>query len=218
METMHTLLNTWHRNEPGKPNPSTYQAPTCRNGCFYCWALGHYITNCEFLATDITEGKVEMQEDGGRVDMRKLPKEPPYLSPKDRVDRAWRNRKQFTVEEFPEDPIITLASTGLVMIQSNQHVPNKKDKVISDLQERARHADEECDMWKAMSATRQLNMSVPTTSQVPQNAPQAAALPAQPAQMTMDPRSMELMSMFARMMNLSATDQEGVEKGFTRAQ
>ena len=215
METMHTLLNMWHRNELGKPNLLTYQAPTCRDGCFYCWAIGHYIANCEFLATDIAEGKVETQEDGGRVDMRKLPKEPPYLSPKDRVDRAWRNRKQFTVKEFPKDPIITLAPTGLVTLQSNHQVSDKKDKVISDLQERARRADEERDMWKAMTATRQSNMSVPTTSQVPQSVPQAAA---QPAQMTMDPRSMELMSMFARVMNLPAMNQEGVEKGFTRAQ
>jgi len=78
--------------------------------------------------------------------MRKLPKEPPYLSPKDQVDRAWRNRKQFTVEEFPEDPIITLAQTGQVTLQSNHQVPDKKDKAISDLQERARRTDKECNM------------------------------------------------------------------------
>ena len=69
METMHTMLNTWHKNEPGKPNPTTHQQPMRRDGCFYCWALGHYSANCEFLAMDVAEGKVETQEDGGKVDM-----------------------------------------------------------------------------------------------------------------------------------------------------
>ena len=119
METMHTLLDTWHRNEPGKPNLSTYQAPTHHNGCFYGWAVRHYIADCEFLAKDVAEQRVETQDGGAKVDMRKLPKEPPNVSPKDQVDRYWRARKQFVIEELPEDLVMTLALTGLVTLQTN---------------------------------------------------------------------------------------------------
>ena len=161
----------------------------------------------------VTEG-----DDKQSLTMRKLPKEPPYLSPKDWVDRQWKNRKQFSIEELPEDPIVTLAPTGLVTLQSNRNMWDKRDEMILELQEKARRATEERDMWKAVMATRQSNMSVSSTSQVPQSVPQPVAPPVQSTQMTIDPKSVELLSMFARMMNLPTANQEGVEKGFTGAQ
>ena len=70
-------------------------------------------------------------------------------------------------------------------------------------------------MWKAVMATRQLNMSVPTMPSTTQNAPQPA-IPS--TQMSTDPKSMEFMTMLARMMSLSTANQENIEKGFPRAQ
>ena len=64
-------------------------------------------------------------------------------------------------------------------------------------------------MWKAVTATRQANVSVPVAPQVPPTAPQSSV---QPAQAT------EFMSMLAKMMNLSTTNQESVGKGFQGAQ
>lgn len=224
LETMHTLMNTWQKNDKDRPcNPSYPIAPNQnqtsvrRDGCFYCWAIGHFIANCEFLATDVAEGKVELHDNSSRVDLKKLPKDPSYLSPKDRVDRRWQNRKQFHIDEVSEDSIVDIAPAqrNLLSLQSNRNVRDKKDELISELQEKARRATEERDMWKAVTGTRQPNVSVPTVPQMAQSVPQ---LPVQPPQMTMDPKSTELVSMLAAMMNLSSTNQGNTEKGFQSAQ
>ena len=134
-ETMHTLMNAWHKGEPNKTNSSN-QAPP--RGCYYCWAVGHYIAHCEFLAADVAEGKVQTQDNGTRMDLRTVPKDPSNLSPKDRVDRQWRSRKQFFAEDITEDSIVDLAPSSLVTLQSNRAIHDKKDDLISDLQEKAR--------------------------------------------------------------------------------
>ena len=212
IETVHTLLNTWHKSEPGKANQSN-QAPP--GGCFYCWAVGHYIAHCEFLATDVAEGKVQTLENGARVDLKTIPREPAHLSPKDRVDRQWRNRKQYFTEDVTEDSVVDLIPNGLVTLQTNRNVRDKRDDLITELQEKARRATEERDMWKAVTSTRQSNASVMAVPQASQSIPQPTVAP---AQVTMDPKSVEFMSMLAKMMSLSTTNQENVEKGFPRAQ
>lgn len=223
-ETMHALMNTWQKNDKDRPCNQSYpiasnqnQAPTRRDGCFYCWAVGHFIANCEFLATDVAEGKVELHDNSSRVDLKKLPKDPSYLSPKDRVDRRWQNRKQFLLDDVSEDSIVDIAPAqrNLLSLQSNRNVRDKRDEIISELQEKARRATEERDMWKAVTGTRQPNVSVPTVSQMSQSVPQ---LPVQSPQMTMDPKSTELMSMLAAMMSQLSTNQGNTEKGFQSAQ
>ena len=223
-ETMHTLLNTWHKGDGGdRPcNPSypvtSNQAPVRREGCHYCWINGHYIADCQSLAADVKEGKIESQDNGSRVDFKQFPKEPRNLPPKDRVALAWKNRKQFTIDEFPEDSFVNLTPTqsSIVTLQSNWSGRDKKnEELISDLKEKARRATEERDMWKAVTATRQATMSVPAPIQTMQAAPQPSV---QPTQMTMDPKSNEFMSMLAKMMSLTTTNPESVEKGFLGAQ
>jgi len=99
IETMHTLLNMWHKSDDNKGdrphNPlypySSNRTPACCNGCHYCWGPGHFIANCESLAADVAEGKVEAHENGSKVDLRKLPQEPMNISFKDRMDRQWKN-------------------------------------------------------------------------------------------------------------------------------
>ena len=108
-----------------------------------------------------------------------------------------------------------LIPNGLVTLQTNQNVCDKRDDLITELQEKARRVTEERDMWKAVTSTRQLNMSVMAILQASQSIPQ---LTITPAQVSMDPKSVEFMSMLAKMMSLSTTNQENVEKGFPRAQ
>ena len=108
-----------------------------------------------------------------------------------------------------------LMPNGLVTLQSNRSMRDKKDDLIVELQERARRATEERDMWKAVTGTRPMNMSVPVAPQPSQSVPPPTVQPAQPA---VDPKSIEFMSMLARMMSLSAANQESIEKGFSRAQ
>jgi len=91
IKTMHTLLNTWHKSDDNKgdrPHNPSYpyslnRMPVCCDRCHYCWGPGHFITNCESLATDMAEGKVEAHENGSKVDLRKLPQEPMNISFKD---------------------------------------------------------------------------------------------------------------------------------------
>src|ERR1700724_3468143 len=133
-ETMHTMMNTWQKDRPCNPSfpiaPNQNQSSR-RDGCFYCWAIGHFIANCEFLATDVAEGKVELHDDSSRVDLRKLPKDPSYLSPKDRVDRQWRNRKQFMIDDVSEDSIVDIAPAqrNLMALQSNRNVRDERDEL-----------------------------------------------------------------------------------------
>ena len=223
IETVHTLLNTWHKRDdnksdrpcnPSYPISSNRQSPR-RDGCYYCWAPGHFIANCDFLTADIAEGKIESHDNGTRVDSQRFPREPHNVSPKDRVDLQWRNRKQLIIENLPEDSTVEPMPNSMITLQSNRNVRDKRDELIADLHEKARRAAEERDMWKAVTATRQTNLSVPVAPQVSQNAPPPSV---QPAQVAVDPNPMEFMSMLAKMMSLSNTNQEGVEKGFPRAQ
>lgn len=220
IETMHTLMNTWHKGGGDRPyNPpypaASNQAPMRREGCHYCWIVGHFIADCQSLAADVTEGKLEAQDNGSRVDFKQFPKEPRNVSPRERVDLAWKNRKQFTVDDFPEDSFVTLTPTQTsVTLQSNWNGrDSKKDDLISELKEKARRATEERDMWK-VTASRQANMSVPTAPQMPQVVPQPVA---QSSQTAVDPKSAEFMTMLARMMSLAANP-ESMEKGFPAAQ
>jgi hypothetical protein len=88
LDTMHTLLmNTWPKSETGKTNQSS-QASARK--CYYCCGIGHFIAECQFLAADMTEGKIETLDDGKNIE-KKFPKEPSHLSPKDRVDRLWKD-------------------------------------------------------------------------------------------------------------------------------
>lgn len=146
IETVHTLLNTWHKNEPGKTNPPNQ--PPCKRygtdrvdgetnrqnapsgGCFYCWVIGHYIAHCDLLAADVAEGKVQTLENGTRVDLKTVPREPSNLSPRERVDRQWKNRKQYFTEDANEDSIVDLIPNGLVTLQPNRNVHDKKDEYI----------------------------------------------------------------------------------------
>ena len=70
-----------------------------------------------------------------------------------------------------------------------------------DLQENTRCATEECDMWKAVMDTGQLNLSVALAPQVFQNIPQPTIQPA---------HAMEFMTMLASMMNLAMTNSQSV--------
>jgi len=115
-----------------------------RDQCHYCWNPGHYIAHCEILAADVADGKVQTQDNGTRIDFKTVPKEPSNLSPKDRVDHQWRNRKQFFIEDLPEDGIIDLIPNGLVTLQTNRNTHDKRDvELIADLQEKNRRATEE---------------------------------------------------------------------------
>ena len=219
-ESVQTMLNSMQKERPCNPSyPMTTsnqnQTSPRRDGCFYCWALGHFIANCEFLATDVAEGKVELQDNSSRVDLRKVPKDPSYLSPKDRVDRLWQNRKQFVFDDVTEESIVDIAPAqrSLAALQSGRNVRDKE--LISDLQEKVRRAAEERDMWKAVSATRQTNMSVPVVPRVPQSVPQP---PVQSQPNSVDPKAVELMNMLAAMMNLSNSNQGATETGFQGAQ
>lgn len=58
-----------------------------------------------------------------------------------------------------------LMPNGLVTLQSNQNVHDRKDDLILELQEKARLVAEEHDMWKAVTA-KQGNMSVAPAPQV----------------------------------------------------
>jgi len=224
IETMSTLLNTWHKGDDRADRPSNPSYPTSshrpsprRDGCFYCWGPGHFIANCEFLATDVAEGKVESMDNGARFDMKKVPREPYNVSPKDRVEQQWNSRRQLVAEDFSEDSIVNLVPTqsSLVMLQSDRDKRDKRDELVLELQEKARRATEERDMWKAMTGARQANMSAPSNPQVPQSVPQAAV---QPNRMSAEPNATEMMSMLARMLSLSTTNQDHVEKGFSGAQ
>ena len=86
---------------------------------------------------------------------------------------------------------------------------------MSDLKEKARHATEECNMWKSVTAARQATMSVLAPIQMMQTAPQPSA---QSAQMMMDPNYNEFMSMLAKMMSPAMMSPKSVERGFLRAQ
>ena len=223
IETVHILLNTWHKDGDRSERPgnqsnsgSSNRSSGRRDQCHYCWGPGHYIAHCESLAADVAEGKVQTLDNGTKVDFKTVPKEPSNLSPRDRVDQQWRNRRQFFAEDLPEDGIIDLIPNGLVTLQANRNARDKRDELIADLQEKHRRANEERDMWKAMMASRQSNMSAPAVPQAPQSIPQPAVAP---AQVPIDPtKSIEFMSMLARMMNLSTTNQENVGKGFPKAQ
>ena len=214
IETVHTLLNTWHKDGDRleRPGSQTYPSSSNRSAgrrdqCHYCWGPGHYIAHCEFLATDVAEGKVQTQDNGTRIDFKTVPKEPSNLSPKDRINQQWKNRKQFFIEDLPEDGIIDLVPNGLVTLQANQKIHDKRDELIADLQEKNRRANEERDMWKAV--TRQSNTSVMATPHVSQTAPQPSVSPAQ---------ATELATMLSKMLNLSTANQENIEKGFPKAQ
>ena len=151
IETVHTLLNTWHKDgdRPERPGNQSYTGSSNRSSgrrdqCHYCWNPGHYIAHCEILAADVADGKVQTQDNGTRIDFKTVPKEPSNLSPKDRVDHQWRNRKQFFIEDLPEDGIIDLIPNGLVTLQTNRNTHDKRDvELIADLQEKNRRATEE---------------------------------------------------------------------------
>jgi len=224
IDTMSTLLNTWHKGDgnksdrpcnPSYPISSNRQSPH-RDGCYYCWAPGHFIANCDFLAADIAEGKIESHDNGTRVDSQRFPREPHNVSPKDQVDLQWRNWKQLVVENLPEDSTMDAMPSGMVTLQSNRNVRDKRDDLIADLQEKARCTVKECDMWKVVTATtRQSSKLLLVAPQVPRNVPPPSI---QPAQTAVDANAMEFMSMLAKMMSLSTTNLEGVEKGFPKAQ
>jgi len=98
METMHTLLNMWHMGDdrPDRPSNPSYPVAsnrtfTCHDRCHYCWISGHFIANCESLVANVAAGKIEAQDNGMRVDLKRFPKEPPHLSLRDRVDLQWHN-------------------------------------------------------------------------------------------------------------------------------
>jgi hypothetical protein len=241
LNTMHTLLNTWHKGEAGKTNQSSLGSV---RKCYYCWGVGHFVTDCQFLAADVAERKIETPDNGTKVDEKTFPKEPSHLSPKDRVKRLWKDRTQFFIEELPEDGTVELAPNSLVALQSNWNrnqtqffiedpslpedgiidlmpdgivtlqkpifnlnVRDERDKLISELQEKARRTTEERDMWKAVTDTGQMNLSVPIAPQVSQSVPQSTAQPV---------TDMEFMTMLAKMMSLST--QESVEKASQSAQ
>ena len=138
-EAMHTLLNMWHKGDGGdRPcNPSypvmSNQGPTHREGCYYCWINGYYIADCQSLAADVKEGKIKGQDNGLRVDFKQFLKEPQNLPPKDRVALAWKNRKQFTVDEFPEDLFVNLTPTqsSIVTLQLNWSGWDKRTRSLS---------------------------------------------------------------------------------------
>ena len=219
IETVQSMLTTWNKGERDRPcNPSypisSNQTPMRRDGCYYCWIVGHFIADCQLLAADVAEGKLIAQDNGSGVDSRQFPKEPRNLSPRDRVDLAWKNRKQFVMDDFLEDSIVNLTPTqsSIVTLQSNWKGRDKKDELISELMEKARRAAEERDMWKAVTATRQAGMSAPPMSQAPQVIPQPVS------QSSVDPKSTEFMTMLAKMMSLTTTNSEDTEKGFIGAQ
>ena len=56
------------------------------------------------------------------------------------MDRQWKNQKQFFAEDISDDPIVSLApmQSNLVSLQSNQNAQDRKDVLISELQEKAR--------------------------------------------------------------------------------
>ena len=209
---MHILLmNMWPKSETSQTNQLSQGSV---RKCYYCWAIGHFIADCQFLAADVAEGKIEVPDNGTKVDEKAFPKEPSHLSLKDRVDRLWKNCAQFYIKNLPEDAIIELVPwkqfsiedpslpedriinlmpecSEIVTLNWNVNVRDEKDGLISDLQEKTRHATEECDMWKAVTTTRQTNVSVPVTLQVPQTAPQ--------------------LTMLASMMNLAMTNSQSVK-------
>lgn len=86
----------------------------------------------------MAEGKVDLQDNSSRVDLKKIPKEHSYLSSKDHVDRQWRNRKQFITDDITEDLIVDISAVQrkLASYQSNQNVRDKRDDIIVDLQEK----------------------------------------------------------------------------------
>ena len=219
IETVQSMLTTWNKGEKDRPyNPShpisSNQAPTRREGCHYCWTVGHFIADCQSLAADVAEGKLVAQDNGSRVDSRQFPKEPRNLSPRDRVDLAWKNRKQFIKDDFLEDSIVNLTPTqsSIVTLQSNWKGRDKKDELISDWKEKARRATEERDMWKAVTTTRQAGAPPTSMLQAPQVTPQPVPQP------SVDSKSTEFMTMLAKMMSLAATNSEDTEKGFIGAQ
>ena len=236
LETLTMLLSASPCKGEGKT--ATSSQPSWQK-CYYCWGLGHFITDCEFLTADIVEGKIDAYV---RIDSEQFPKEPSNLSPKDHVDERWRYKQAFFIEDLPEDGFVELVLNSLVALQfnwnrdktpffikdlpedgfvdlmpvcpdiitlnCNLNVQNKKDNLISDLQEKARCATEEHDMWK-VSATEQTNMSVSIAPRVSQNIPQLTVQPAQ---------TMEFMTMLANMMNFLSINSQSVEKGFQGSQ
>jgi len=207
--------------------------------CYYCWGPGHFITECQFLTTDIAEGKIEAH---ARIDLEQFLKEPLNLSPRDQVDGQWKNAKAFFIEDLPEDGFVELVPNGLVTLQSNWNqdrtpffvkdlpmdgfvdlMPVCPDIITLNCNLNIQNKKDNLisDLQKKtrcmtkecdmwkVVATEQMNMSVLIASQVSQNIPQSTI---QPAQTT------EFMTILANMMNFSSTNSQSIKKGFQGSQ
>src|SRR6202023_265622 len=135
IETIHTLLNSRHKDEAG--TRTNQPSLTSIHECYYCWSVGHFVADCQFLAADRAKRKIETHGKGTNVDEKGFPREPSHLSPKDRVDRIWKDRTQFVIENLPEDGIADLMPNGIVTLQSNQNLPNRNQKqfIVENLPE-----------------------------------------------------------------------------------
>jgi len=234
-ETLTSLLSSSPcKGEGNMTHPSNQ--PSWRK-CYCCWDNTHFIGDCEPLTRDIAEGKIEARaridseqfpkepvdlSPKDRVNeqwnnrtqflIEDLPEDGIIdLAPSGPVNPNL-DGTPFYVEDLPEDGIIDLMPDGIVTLQYpvfNLNARDKRDILISELQEKDRCAAKERDMWKELMTTTQSNVSVPISAPVPQSVPQPTIAPAQ---------AMEFMTMLANMMKFSTMNSQSIEKGLQDSQ
>lgn len=204
----------WKQERPSYAPPGAAALPVRKpNVCHYCNAAGHFMRDCEFLKDHMSRGLVK--HENGNVRLSELPREPPTLSYKDRVDRQGQNKQLYMAHaEENFDEVFVNLQTNSDEVQVNMNPPHDyANDAIRVLQDKWRKAEQEKAQWQ------NLVLRNAHEKQIEQIAPQF--LNAQPSTSSVNtkeslpvPNMMEQMASLMNQMNLlqgqmSQSDQPG---------
>ncbi|KAG6875787.1 hypothetical protein C0992_002337 [Termitomyces sp. T32_za158] len=99
--------------------------------CYHCWELGHRTNDCEYLKTQVQEGKLILFEGRPRLPSGDpIPRSPPNVPPKERVN-AIMDPKAAAFYGWVEEPVVTVPSVTTYV----QAVPKEKEDLEKKIEE-----------------------------------------------------------------------------------